>query len=129
MRQRPPQSTAIVIAMRAAFREFWPAVPGMLKWWAAISVPLLIVMFVLGGQDIGEAAVATAYLLPLFIPFFGLVWLDPLSDMVSFSLSRFLFALLWFAVTIIPAIGVAMVVSRLLSAVFGVAPCQLPVCL
>ncbi len=53
-------------------------------------------------------------LLPFGIPVLGFLWIHPLSQETPLSVRKFLFACLWFVVTLVPALGLMTAADALL---------------
>ncbi len=53
-------------------------------------------------------------MLPFGIPVLGFLWIHPLSQETTRSVRKFLFACLWFVVTLVPALGLMTAADALL---------------
>ena len=99
--------------MRAAFRELIRVAPRLVALWLAIVVPGIFVIALVTGSSRVEALTLAVGAIPAGVPLVGFMWLDPLARSVAFSWARFMVALLWAAVTAIPAIPIGILLVEL----------------
>lgn len=99
--------------MRVAFRELIGVAPRLVALWLAIVVPGIFVIALVTGSSRVEALGLAVGAIPAGVPLVGFMWLDPLTRSVAFSRARFTVALLWAAVTAIPAIPIGIVLVEL----------------
>jgi hypothetical protein len=100
--------------VREPLREFLPLVPRLVGWWILTAVPTVFLWALfLGQRSLLESLQITVVLIPFGIPVLGFLWIHPLSRYTTRSVRRFLFACLWFGVTMFPAIGLMKAVDAL----------------
>jgi hypothetical protein len=86
----------------------------MFGWWMLTGVPtVFLATLLLGQRSLLESFQITVALIPFGIPMLGFLWIHPLSQHTTVSVRKFLFACLWFVVTLVPAIALMMAADEL----------------
>ena len=86
----------------------------MFGWWMLSGLPTVFLgALVLGQRGVLESIQTAFVLIPFGIPMLGFLWIHPLMRQTTPSIRRFVFACLWFVVTLIPAIGLTMAADDL----------------
>lgn len=112
------QSAAIVRPVKEPLREFLAALPTMLRWWVLIGTPLGLIAFLLFRQwDAVEALAKTVTVLVVGISFLGFWW----AWLTRMSWRRALFAVLWWLVTLLPTLGLALFLAEVIRWLLGAA--------
>jgi hypothetical protein len=74
---------------------------------------VFLATLLLGQRSLQESFQITFALIPFGVPVLGFLWIHPLAQHATPSVRRFLFACLWFVVTMIPALGLMMAADAL----------------
>jgi hypothetical protein len=86
----------------------------MFGWWMLAGVPtVFLAALLLGQRSLLESFQITTALIPFGIPMLGFLWIHPLLQHTTVSVRKFLFACLWFVVTLVPAIALVMATDEL----------------
>jgi hypothetical protein len=110
----------MVLALRQAFREFVGDLPDMLRWWAILGVPLVLVFALpYSDWDVPEAIAGTGTVLAVGVSLLGFVWVHPLSGYTKASWARWWFAVLWWLVTLLPTLGAGLVLAAMIRRLLG----------
>ncbi len=89
----------------------------MFGWWLLTGVPtIFLAALLLGQRSPLESFQITIVLIPFGIPVLGFLWIHPLSQHTTPSVRKFLFACLWFVVTLVPAIALMRAADALVDA-------------
>ena len=101
--------------MLEPLREFLPRAPVLFGRWTLACVPIAFLAVLLVGQRSPlESFQIAIVLLPCGVPMLGFLWIHPMSQETTRSVRKFLFACLWFVVTLGPALALMTAADALL---------------